>query len=219
MVTPFGLSIAKHIKSDSVADIFPGAHAVDGFLHLAVTTVAAFHSVGSRREQLIVEEGECLFQVGAEEFLEGLAELLEAVHPAAELGQLLQGRLAPAAAVKEPVDLVHDLPQRTQLGVPATYPGKRLPFARGQGVLDEEVAVVEQIGDFLPQSVLGAGFMLCCLRRRTTAGKFGDLRGERLTHLSDGLEHRLGDLGDDMEFADLVRYGAEDLGNRRGIER
>ena len=89
MVTPFGLSIAKHIKRDSVADIFPGAHAVDGFLHLAVTTVAVFHGVGSRREQLIVEEGECLFQVGAEEFLEGLADLLEAAHPAAELGQLL----------------------------------------------------------------------------------------------------------------------------------
>src|ERR687896_570676 len=71
MVTPFGLGIAKHIKRDSVADIFPGAHAVDGFLHLVVTTVTAFHGVGSRREQLIVEEGECLFQVGAEEFLEG----------------------------------------------------------------------------------------------------------------------------------------------------
>ena len=81
MVTPLGLGIAKHIKRDSVADIFPGAHAMDGFLHLAVTTVAAFHGVGSRREQLIVEEGECLFQVGAEEFLEGLAELLEAAHP------------------------------------------------------------------------------------------------------------------------------------------
>src|ERR671915_439846 len=179
MVTPFGLSIAKHIKRDSVADIFPGAHAVDGFLHLAVTTVAAFHGVGSRREQLIVEEGECLFQVGAEEFLEGLAELLEAAHSAAELGQFLQGRLAPAAAVKGTVELFPDL----------------------------------------PQSVLGAGLMLCCLRRRTTAGKFRDLRGERLTHLSDGLEHRLGDLGDDMEFADLMWYGAKDLGNRRGIER
>jgi hypothetical protein len=141
MVTPFGLGIAKHIKRDSVADIFPGAHAVDGFLHLAVMTVVAFHGVGSPREQLIVEEGECLFQVGAEEFLEGLAELLEAAHPGAELSQLLQGRLAPAAAVKEPVDFIHDLPQRTQLGVPATYPGKRLPFARDQGVLDEEVAV------------------------------------------------------------------------------
>ncbi len=28
MVMPFGLGIAKHIKRDSVADIFPGAHAV-----------------------------------------------------------------------------------------------------------------------------------------------------------------------------------------------
>jgi hypothetical protein len=172
-VTAFGLGIAKHLKRDSVADIFPGAHAVDGFLHLAVTTVAAFHGVGSRREQLIVEEDEGLFQVGAEEFLEGRAELLEAAHPAAELGQLLQGRLAPAAAVKEPVDFVPDLPQRTPRGVPATYPGKRPLFARGQGVLDEEVAGVERVGDFLPPSGLGAGLMLCCLRRRTTAGKVG----------------------------------------------
>lgn len=45
MIAPFGLGIAKHIKCDSVADVFPSTHAVNRFLHLAVTTVAAFHSI------------------------------------------------------------------------------------------------------------------------------------------------------------------------------
>lgn len=45
------------------------------------------------------------------------------------------------------------------------------------------------------------------------------MRGERLTHPRDRLEHRLDDLCDDMEFADLVRDMAKDLGNRPGIER
>src|SRR5918996_5015930 len=68
MVTPFGLSIAKHIKRDSVADIFPGAHAVDGFLHLAVTTVATFHGVGSRREQLMSRKVSAFSRLGLKSF-------------------------------------------------------------------------------------------------------------------------------------------------------
>jgi hypothetical protein len=70
VVAPFGLGLAKYIERDSTADVFSGAHAVDRFLHLAVTPVATFHRVGRRRQQLIVEEREGLFQVGAGELLE-----------------------------------------------------------------------------------------------------------------------------------------------------
>ena len=89
LVPPFCLGIAQHVECNAVADIFSGAHAIDRFLHLARTTIAAFHGVGSRRESLVVEECECLVQVGAAQFLEGLAQLPEATHPATELGQLL----------------------------------------------------------------------------------------------------------------------------------
>ena len=149
MVTPFGLGIAQHVEGDAVTDVFLRAHAVDGFLHLAVTAVATFHRVGGRRQQLIVKEREGLFQVGTEEFLEGLPNLLEATYPSAKLGELLQGCRAPTAAVKEAIDFVHNLPQRMQLLVSVTEPRKGLPLGRGQEVLDEEEAVVEKVCDFL----------------------------------------------------------------------
>jgi hypothetical protein len=63
VVAPFGLVIAKHAECDSIADVFLGAHAVDRLMHLAVP--------------------EGLFQIGAEELLEGLTDLLEAAHPPA----------------------------------------------------------------------------------------------------------------------------------------
>jgi hypothetical protein len=219
VVAPCGPGIAKHVESDSVADVFPGAHAVDRFLHLAVPAVAAFHGVGGRRPQLLVEEREGLFQIGAEAFLERFADLLEAAHPSAELGQFLKGRLAPAAAVKEVVDFVHDRPQRPQRLVPAPDLRQRLPFGRSQVVLDEEVAVVKHVGHPLLQRVLGPGLVLRFLRCGTTAGELGDLSSEGFAYPGDGLEHRLRDLCDSVEFADLVWHVAEDLRDRAGGER
>ena len=83
------MGIAKHVECDAVADMFSGAHAIDRFLHLAMTTMAAFHGVGSRRESLHVEACECLVSIGAEQCLEGLARLPEATHPSTKLGQRL----------------------------------------------------------------------------------------------------------------------------------
>src|SRR3970040_1446955 len=120
VVTPFGLGVAKQVESDSVAEVFFGAHAVDSFLHLAVTTLATFHSVGSRRQELVVEKGEGFFQVRAEEFLQAMAQLWEAAHSSAELGQLLKGALTAATTVKEAIDLFHDLSERLQVLVPST---------------------------------------------------------------------------------------------------
>jgi hypothetical protein len=105
-VASCGLGIAKHVKGDAIAQAVPGTHAVDRFLHLAVTAVAAFHGVGGRRQQLVVQEGESLLQVGAKEFLKGLAYLLETTDPAAELAQLPQGGLDVAVATHKTIDLV-----------------------------------------------------------------------------------------------------------------
>ena len=173
MVAPFGLGIAQHVEGDAVTDVFLRAHAVDGFLHLAVTAVAAFHSVGGRRQELIVKECEGLFQVRTEEFLEGLPDLLEAADSSAQLGELLQGCRAPTAAVKEAIDFAHNLPQRMQLLMSVTEPRKGRPLGRGQEVLDEKEAVVEEVGDLLPQRMFRVGLLLRGLRRRPAARELG----------------------------------------------
>ncbi len=66
LVPSFCLGIAKHVECDAVTDLFPGTHTIDRFLHLAMPTITAFHGIGRRRKELIVEECERLVQVGAE---------------------------------------------------------------------------------------------------------------------------------------------------------
>lgn len=83
LVAPCGLGVTKQVEGDAGAEVFLGVDAVDCLLPLTVTAVTAFHGVGGRRQSLIVKEREGLFPVGAEEFVESLAELLEAPHPVA----------------------------------------------------------------------------------------------------------------------------------------
>ena len=59
-VASCGLGITKQVKGDAIAQAVPGTPAVDRFLHLAVTAVAAFHGGGGRRQQLVVQAGESL---------------------------------------------------------------------------------------------------------------------------------------------------------------
>jgi hypothetical protein len=178
LVAPFALGLATPIERDSAADVCPCAHAGDGVLHLAVTPVAAVHRRGRRRQPRIVEAREGLVQVGAGARLEGRADRLAAGHPSAPLGQLLEGGRGPATAVKAAVDRVHDLPQRPPRRVPATARRPRLACGRAQRVLDEEVAVVEQVRDVRRPRVLGPSLVLRGLRCRTAAGPPGYVRGE-----------------------------------------
>ena len=173
LVAPFGLGIAPHVEGDAVTDVCLRAHAGDGFLPLAVTAVAAFPSVGGRRQALIVKEREGLFPVGTAEVLEGLPDLREAADSSAQLGERLQGCRAPTAAVKATIDFVQNLPQRMPLLMSVTEPRKGRPRGRGQEGLDAKAAVVEEVGDVRPQRRFRVGLVRRGLRRRPAARELG----------------------------------------------
>lgn len=122
------LCIAEHIQGDALADVLAGADAVDGLLHFAVPAVAPLHGVGGGREQGVVQEGQRLFQCGREELLERLAKGLETTDSLAECGQFRQGRVGPATAIEQTVDLIDDLPQCPQLRPPPRDPLECLTF-------------------------------------------------------------------------------------------
>jgi len=69
-----GLGFSKHVDGNPSFDMSTCADAINGLLHLPMTPVAAFHGVGSRRQQFVVQEGERLFQVGREKLAEGFAD-------------------------------------------------------------------------------------------------------------------------------------------------
>jgi hypothetical protein len=148
------LCIAEHVHGDALADVLAGADAVDGLLHLAVPAVAPLNGVGGGREQGIVQEDQRLFQCGREELLERLADGLEATDSLAEFGQFRQGRVGPATAVEQTVDFIDDLPQCPQFRPPPRDPLECLTFGRRQVMLDEQVAVDEQVGNSLFEAFL-----------------------------------------------------------------
>ncbi len=45
----FGLRFAKHVECDAALENFQGSYSMDGLLHLAVSSVAAFNGVGGKR--------------------------------------------------------------------------------------------------------------------------------------------------------------------------
>ena len=101
--------LALHVQGNPSVDVALGPNAVDVFLHFAVAAVAAFHGIGCGWQQFVVKERERLLQVGREQFLQCLANLLEATNPASELGQLFQRGVRPTAAIEQTIDLIHDV--------------------------------------------------------------------------------------------------------------
>jgi len=131
------MQVALHVQSDAAADGLAGADAIDGFLHLAVTPVAALHRVGGGWQQGIVQKGQGLFQVRREQLFERPPEAPEAADAPPEAGQPGQGGLGPASSVKEAVHFVHDLAQGAQGGQAAADPPQGLLLSGRQVVLNE----------------------------------------------------------------------------------
>ena len=147
------LRIAQHVEGDAVVYVLAGANAVDGLLHLAVTAVAPLHGVGSRRKQFVVEERQGLLQIGRLQLAENLADLLEAANSLAQLGQLRQRRVGAAATIEQAVGLLHQFAQGSQLRQPARDLLEGSTFREREIVLDEEMTMFEEVGDFLLQSL------------------------------------------------------------------
>jgi len=75
-----GLCIALHVEGDAASDVRLATDAIDGFLHLAVAPVAAFHGIGCGRQWSITQKGQCLLEVGREELSQRGADCLESAN-------------------------------------------------------------------------------------------------------------------------------------------
>jgi hypothetical protein len=131
-----------------------GADAVHRLLHLAMPAVATLHGVGGGGEQGVVEEGESFFKSGAEDLLQGLADALETPNASPESAEPRERRGGSAASVEEPVDLVHDLAKRSEFGHASGDPGQRAPLDGAELLLDEEVAMLKEVGHSLLKEVI-----------------------------------------------------------------
>ncbi len=75
--------IPLHVNRDALADVFASPYSVNALLHFAMMTVGLLHSIGNGRQQGIIQEGERIFKVGREEFLQGFSQSWEMTHSAA----------------------------------------------------------------------------------------------------------------------------------------
>ncbi len=108
-----GPLFAVHVQGESLFDVPLGPHAVDALLRLAETPVASLHCVACCPQQLIVQIQQRLLQVRAVQHGQRSGQPLETPHPLTQLLQTPQRRGRLAAAVKQPIHLVHDVAQDT----------------------------------------------------------------------------------------------------------
>ena len=149
LVPSCALGFAPHIERNAGRDLLLGAHTIDTLLHLAIAPIAPFHRIRGRGEQFVIEKRQGFFQIGREHLFEGLANPLEARHPLPQLLELGNRCLRPATPVKQGVQVIHDLPQLPQVRQPSGDVQEPLAFAPFQAPFDKQVAILEQVTDFL----------------------------------------------------------------------
>jgi hypothetical protein len=212
------LGLTKHVQGDPAADRRSSADPVHGLLHLAMPAVAPFHRIGGRTEQAIVQEGQGLLQIRGPELLEDRPQSLAAAHLGPQPGQLRQGRLGVTPAVEQAVDLLHDPPEGSQSRQASGDAPQRPPLGRREVAPHEQMTMLEQVAD-LPIEVPAPSGLPSRLRRdRAPAGELRLLRRQALADLSHGAEDRLVQFRQDVEPANLMLHGAEDLRDRLRIE-
>ena len=111
-MTAFGVGFTPHVQRQACADLRVRPHSVDTLLPLAIAPIAAFHRIGRRGEQLLIEKRQGLFSGRGKELLEGFAHLWEPPEPTPQCGQFGQSGLGPTAPIEPRIHLVHDGPER-----------------------------------------------------------------------------------------------------------
>jgi len=133
-------------------------------------------------------------------------------HALAQLCQFRQCRVRAAAAVEQPINLVHNRTERAQLSVSSHKLLDLRPLTRGHVVANKEVSVVEKLRDAmlnvlcLPAEAFGLGRVL-----GTASWQLGSLCGKLLAEACKYSQYRLGQFLEDVELADLVRELPKDL--------
>jgi hypothetical protein len=56
LLAPFGLGFTPHVQRKAHTDLRLRSHPIDVALHLAIAPIAAFHRIGRRGEQRIIEK-------------------------------------------------------------------------------------------------------------------------------------------------------------------
>src|SRR6266700_5876892 len=107
-----------------------------------MTTIAALDCVGGGREQLVVKQWQGLFKMRREPLLSGLTNPLEPFDPVAQLPELTPSGVRPTTAVKQGIDVFHDLAQFPQMRQASGDGHESVTFGRGQVALDEHKAVL-----------------------------------------------------------------------------
>ena len=90
--------------------------------------MAAFHGIGRRGEQRLIEKRQRFFQRGGKELLQRVTEGGEPLDAPPQLGQFVEGRLGPTAPIEQGIHLFHDRPQRVELGQPTSATPQELAF-------------------------------------------------------------------------------------------
>lgn len=212
------LGFAKHVHGDSAPEDVDRPHPVDRLLHLAMAPVASLHGVGCRGQKVLVEERQGLGHRGREEFLQLSAYRFEATNTRPQPGELPEGGVRSTAAVEEPVNLVHDLAERAEGGLTSADPQKSPGFGRRAVMLDEEVTVLEEVGDFRLQPFLRPGEPGGLSGARTPARRRRDLCPDGFAYLRHRPQDSQGQVRDDVELANLVWHIAEDFKNGLRIQ-
>lgn len=210
--------LTNHVEGDSTVKLILVPNTVNGLLHFAMTTIATLDGVRSRGQQFVVEKGQSLVEIRGEQFVQRLAESFEPAHALSEFGEFGPRCVSTTAAIEQSVHFVHDLPEGAKLRLATGNSDQRLLFRGSQIVLNEQITMIEQIGDLVSRPLLGTCRTFRSFRGRAAAGKLRYLCGEFLAKFGDRAQHRLGQLGNDMELTDLVRHCAENLGNRPWIQ-
>jgi hypothetical protein len=86
------------------------ANSVDTFGHLAVTALAPVDGIGGGRSQLVIEKGQGCVKGRRKDFCQGVAHPLEPFDPLPQLRELIECALGAAAAVKQGLEVIPDVP-------------------------------------------------------------------------------------------------------------
>src|SRR4029453_3036433 len=140
LLTAFGVGLTPHIQRQARTDLPLRAYPVDLFLHLAIAPVAPLYRIRRRWQQLIIKKRQGFVQRGGKEFLQRITEGGEPLDTPPQLRQFVEGGLGPTAPIEERIHLLHDRPQRLELGEPTADAPQGLAFGFVEVTLDEQMA-------------------------------------------------------------------------------
>lgn len=121
-----------------------------------------------------------------------------------ELGQLCLSRFCPAAAVKEPVDLIHEASKRTDVAMQTLHDSEYALIGGTDAVLDKQITMLKEQSDPIAQTLRPAGLLLLLGSGGTTSGKFWDLLDQLFTHFGQSSQDIPRNFFEDMEFTNLM---------------